>query len=293
MVSFFPSIFSFLYPPKCFAKIVDRWTSSENSENFNDNCTYFIIQKCGYVDKKLFLCFMFSFFLVPFKFLSKSVDRWTSSEKISNPCMPLLESTVYFFLQKVWTGGQALKILIILMASVCISLFKNVDMWTRSCLCISCFLSFLYLLKYLQKVWTGGQALSFLRKKCQLHVFHFSKVWICGQEAVFLSHVFFLSFFLVPFNFFLQKVWTCGRALNILKKNSTPRMSLLESVDMWTRSCLSISCFLSLLYAAKYFQKVWTGGQVLKVLKKPNFNLILFIFKKCGRVDKCGQVFKL
>ena len=69
---------------------------------------YFIIQKCGYVDKKLSFYFISSFYLLPFKFLAKSVDRWTSSEKKSAPCMALLDST---------------------------------DMWTRSCLSISCFLS--------------------------------------------------------------------------------------------------------------------------------------------------------
>ena len=42
---------------------------------------YFIIQKCGYVDKKLSFYFISSFYLLPFKFLAKSVDRWTSSEK--------------------------------------------------------------------------------------------------------------------------------------------------------------------------------------------------------------------
>ena len=88
-----------------------------------------IIQKCG----QDVVCFiLFSFYLVPFK---------------------------RFFLHKVWTGGQAMIILKILMASICISLFKSMDMWTKSCLSISCFLSLLYSLDFLQKVWTGGQAL--------------------------------------------------------------------------------------------------------------------------------------
>ena len=102
MFCFFLVLFIF------FAKSVDRWTSSKNSDNFNDIGMYFIIQKCGYVDKKLSFYFIFSLFLVPFKFLSKSVDRWTSSEKISNPCMPLLESTVYFFAKSVdrWTSSN-------------------------------------------------------------------------------------------------------------------------------------------------------------------------------------------
>ena len=68
-----------------------------------------------------------------------------------------------------WTGGQAMIILKILMASICISLFKSMDMWTKSCLSISCILSFFYPLIFLQKVWTGGQAL----KKIQPQVFHY------------------------------------------------------------------------------------------------------------------------
>ena len=162
------------------------------------------------MDKKLFIYFIFSFYLVPFSFFAKSVDRWTSSENSEDliVCVSLFKSVEmwtrscfsisfsfyivpFIFFYKVWTGGQAIIILKILMPTVCISLFKSVDMWTKSCLSISCFLSFLYLLNFLQKVWTGGQA---------------------------------------------------------LKKNLTPCISLLESKDKWTRSCLSISYFLSFLY---------------------------------------------
>ena len=112
------------------------------------------------MDKKLFFYFMFSFILVHFISFAKSVDRWTSFEKKSTPCISLLDCS---------------------------------DIWTRSCLSISCFFSFLYPLKYLQKVWTGGRALYILKKKIIPHVFHYSKVWTCGQEAVSLFHVFFLS----------------------------------------------------------------------------------------------------
>ena len=101
----FPST---LYPLIFFAQSVDRWTSYDNSQNFNGNHMYFIIQKCGYVDKKLSFYFMFSFFLISFKFFAKSVDRWTNSESSED-----------------------------LMAIVCVSLFKSVEMWTRSCFSIS------------------------------------------------------------------------------------------------------------------------------------------------------------
>ena len=132
------------------------------------------------MDKKLFIYFIFSFYLVPFSFFAKSVDRWTSSENSEDlmaiVCVSLFKSVEMWtrscfsisisfksFLHKVWTGGQAMIILKILMATICISLFKSVDMWTKSCLSISCFLSFLYLLNFLQKVWTGGQTLKVLK----------------------------------------------------------------------------------------------------------------------------------
>ena len=75
-----------------FAQSVDRWTSYDNSQNLIGNHMYFIIQKCGYVDKKLSFYFMFSFFLISVKFFAKSVDRRTSSEKKFNP--------MYFIIRK-------------------------------------------------------------------------------------------------------------------------------------------------------------------------------------------------
>ena len=80
----------------------------------------------------------------------------------------------------------------------------------------------------------------------------FIKVWTCGQEAVFY---FMFSFFLVPYKMFCK------------------------SVDLWTRSCFSISCFLSLLYPFIFWQKVWTGGQALKILKILMTTFFLVPFK--------------
>ena len=85
------------------------------------------------MDKKLSFYFIFSFFLLPFKIFGKSVDRWTSSEhseKKSPPCMLL---------------------------------FKSVDLQTRSCLSISCFLSALHPSKSCQKVWTSLQVMKMLK----------------------------------------------------------------------------------------------------------------------------------
>ena len=81
-ISFLPFT---LYPLIFFAQSVDRWTSYDNSENFKCNHMYFIIQKCGHVDKNLSFYFMFSFFLISFNFFAKSVDRWTRSEKKIQP----------------------------------------------------------------------------------------------------------------------------------------------------------------------------------------------------------------
>ena len=198
---------------------------------------YIIVRLFRHLDKKLSFYFMFFFFLVPFKIFAKSVDGWTSS---------------VYSEEKNHTS--------------CISLFKSVDMWTRSCFSISCFFSFLYPPKCFAKSETSGRALYILKKKIIPHVFHYSKVWTCGQEAVSLFHVFFLSCTLQNV---LQKVWTGGQALKILNiLMRTVCISIFKSVDMWTRSCLSISTFLSFLYPLKYLQKVWTHGQALNFLKK-------------------------
>ena len=135
----------FLVPYKMFYKSVDLWTRSCFLFHvFFLSCTLQnVLQKCGLVDKKLFFYFMFSFPLVPF-----------------------------IFWQKVWTGGQALKILKILMTTFFLVPFKifakSVDRWTRSCFYISFFLPFLYPTK-------------------------------CFTKDVFLFHVFFLSFTLYIF----------------------------------------------------------------------------------------------
>ena len=89
---------------------------------------WFIIRKCGHVDKKLSFYFMFSFFLVPSKLFSKSVDRWTSSESSEKNNFHLM----YFIIIK------------------CGIVEKKLSFY---------FLYFVYLPKYFQKVWRGGPAL--------------------------------------------------------------------------------------------------------------------------------------
>ena len=124
----------FLVPYKMFYKNVDLWTRSCFLFHvFFLSCTLQnVLQKCGLVDKKLF-----SFPLVPF-----------------------------IFWQKVWTGGQALKILKILMTTFFLvpnickkcgqvdkklflyfilpSFLVPYKMFYKRCFSISCFLSFFY-----------------------------------------------------------------------------------------------------------------------------------------------------
>jgi hypothetical protein len=139
---------------------------------------------------------------------------------------------------------------------------------------------FLVPFKILQKMWTGGQVRKILRKQFQPHLFHHLKVWTVGKR---LSFYFMFSF--SPSKFW-QKVWTGGQEMKILNKiDSTSCIFLFESVDMWTRRCLSISCFLSVCTLHNFDEKVWTGGPVMKILKK-SFNLLYFTTWQCRLVDK-------
>ena len=81
-----------------------------------------------------------------------------------------------------------------------------------------------------------------------------------------LSFYFIFSFFLLPFKIFGKSVdrWTSSEHS---EKKSPPCMLLFKSVYLQTRSCLSISCFLSALHPSKSCQKVWTSLQVMKMLK--------------------------
>ena len=60
---------------KKLAKSVDWWTSSENYEKNIFNLMYILICKCGYVDKKVFFYFIFSFCYVLFTILTKKCGQ--------------------------------------------------------------------------------------------------------------------------------------------------------------------------------------------------------------------------
>ena len=95
--------------------------------------------------------------------------------------------------------------------------------------------------------WTSKEN---FEKKRQSPLFYCLRVWTCGQEAVFLFHLFFLPCTLQNVD---KKVWTGGQVMKISdKKVSIPFILLLKSVDMWTRSCLSFSCFISTLCPLKF-----------------------------------------
>ena len=134
-------------------------------------------------------------------------------------------------------------------------------------------------------MWKGGQALKCLNNN------NFNLCFIiqnCGHvdKKLSLYNVFFLS---CTLSFFCKKCGQVGKVWKLrMKKKSIPYILLLESVDMWTRSCLSISFFLSFLYLLKYLQIVWTGGQEAVFLFQVFFLscTLSILCKKCGQVDK-------
>ena len=75
---------------------------------------------------------------------------------------------------------------------------------------------------------------------------------------------FIFSFFLVPFNCLAESVdrWTSSEHS---EKKINPIYVLFKSVDLQTKSCLSIFCFFLALHPSKSCQKVWT--QAMKMLK--------------------------
>ena len=135
---------------------------------------YFIIQKCGYVDKKLSFYFISSFYLLPFKFLAKSVDRWTSSEKKISPLYAIIRK--YRHVDKKLSFNFMFSFLyvpfIIYGKSVdrwtrALNILKKghvlhcVEMWTRSCFSISCEYVFEQFRKTLKK---NCEKLSYMTK---------------------------------------------------------------------------------------------------------------------------------
>ena len=142
---------------------------------------------------------MFSFFLVPFKILQK---MWTGGQVVK--ILRKQFQHYWFNHLKVWTVDK--KMAFYFMFSFCPStfrqnLFESVDMRTKKCLSISYFLSVMQ-----------------------------------------------------PSQFWQKSVDSVDR-MKILKKVSISFILLLENVDLWKSSCLSILFLLNILYPSEFWQK--------------------------------------
>ena len=140
----------------------------------------------------------------------------------------------------------------------------------KSCLCISCFLSFLYPSKFYKNMWTGGQVGKIPRKL-------FIKVWSAGKK---LSFYFMFSF--CPSKLW-QKVWTGGQVITILKKKFQPHVH--SYLKVWTFGQEGVFLFhvFFLLCSLHNFEKKKCGqvGQWWKFVK----NLSIFFILLLGSVD--------
>ena len=168
-----------------------------------------------------------------------------------------------------------------IVSASCIFLFESVGTWTKG--------AFLFQVFFLL---------------CSLHNFDTKSVdWWTSNENYF---DFINSFYPIPFKFLTKTcgkvdkqwkniqpymfycliVWTGGPVMKIMKKIvSTSCIFLFASVDMWTKRCLSISCFLSVMYSSQFWQKSvdrWTNNENYE----KSFNLLYFITWKCGLVNK-------
>ena len=156
-----------------------------------------IFKKCGQVDKKLYFYFMFSFFLVPSKLFSKSVDGWTSSESSEKNNFHLM----YFIIIKC----------------------GYVDLWRRNCISISIFFIFLFTFQIIFK--KCGQV-----DKLWKFLFSFKLMYFiikCVLVDKMLSFYIMFYFFLLPSKIFSKSVdwWTSSHL-----PDQQLRISILESL---------------------------------------------------------------
>ena len=165
---------------------------------FSLSCTFQnIFKKCGQVDKKLYFYFMFSFFLVPSKSFSKSVDGWTSSESSEKNNFHLI--------------------------SFIIIKCGYVDLWRRNCISISIFFIFLFTFQIIFK--KCGQV-----DKLWKILFSFKLMYFiikCVLVDKMLSFYIMFYFFLLPSKIFSKSVdwWTSSHL-----PDQQLRISILESL---------------------------------------------------------------
>ena len=115
----------------------------------------------------------------------------------------------------------------------------------------------------------------------------------CGQEAVFLFHVFFVICALK----ILTKMWTGGLVMRILKKITSVISSsksvncvkeavfllyvfflsfkiLTKKCGQWTKGAFLFHVFFLFVPFTILTQNVWTSGQVMKIQKKNSFSIM-------------------
>ena len=149
--------------------------------------------------------------------------------------------------------------------------------WTRACLSISCFLSFMYPSKNVAKnvdKWTSFKNSEYLNGNFMYFIFH-----VCTVDKE-LSIYFILSFYLVPFSFYSKSVDRGTSSENSEELMAIACVSLFKSVEIWARSCFFHFLFFYLVPFKSFFaQSVdrWTSYDNSENL---NGNHMYFIIQK-------------
>ena len=153
-----------------------------------------------------------------------------------------------------------MKIMKKIVSTSCIFLFASVDMWTKRCLSILCFLSVMYSSQFWQKSvdrWTNNEN---YEKKISI-----SFILFLESANLWTSSCHSILFLLSTIQNFDQKMWTDEKKWKFLKKIVlTSCIFLFANVDMWTKRCLSTTCFLSVMYSSQFWQKSvdrWTSNE--------------------------------
>ena len=110
-----------------------------------------------------------------------------------------------------------------------------------------------------KKVWTGGPIMKIMKKKS------ISFILLLESANLWTSSCHSILFLLSTIQNFDQKMWTDEKKWKFLKKIVlTSCIFLFANVDMWTKRCLSTTCFLSVMYSSQFWQKSvdrWTSNE--------------------------------
>ena len=107
------------------------------------------------------------------------------------------------------------------------------NMWTRICLSISCYVSFIILTKSVDR-WTSNENSEKRKKHLNFSLFESVDLWTRSS----LSISCYVSFIILTKN---VDRWTSNE--NSEKKRFNLLLLFLKSVDMWSRSCFSLKFF--------------------------------------------------